>query len=545
MPNARYALTRLIATLALVLSLAGAGLAPAEASAAPAHADALALDEATIADINAAFASRKLTSERLVRMYLERIEAYDKQGPAINSVLTLNPKALQTARELDAERRKQGPRSKLHGIPVLLKDNFDTFDLPTTAGSLLLEGSIPPDDAYVVRRLREAGAVILGKVNMSEFAYGDAHSSLGGRILNPHDPARSPSGSSGGTAAAIAAAFASVGLGTDTSGSVRDPAAVTGIVGLRPTLGLLSRDGIIPLALSFDTPGPMTRSVYDAAVTLEAMTGVDPADPATQASAGKVPADYTSALTGKALAGARIGVARQFMGGDGDVDWVVEVALRTMADAGATLVEVKIPTWLVDSTRSFDRAMHFPEFKLQIEQYLATTGPTYPKTLADLLARAEKIAVPRADGAGPSPWRWGMFKAEAASGSTQDYDYLAVRDHGVPMVRAVIEGLMAKHGLDAVVYPTSSAPAWTWLPHESRGAKVSSPILLSSVSGFPELSVPAGFTSGRLPVGISFLGLRFTESRLLALGHSFEQLQHARRLPRYTPLLPGESIERR
>lgn len=535
---------RLIAALVVALGLLGPELTLAEASAAPARGGVIALDDATIADLDAAFEARKLTSERLVRMYLERIKAYDKRGPAINSVLVLNPTALQTARALDAERRKQGPRSKLHGIPVLLKDNFDTFDLPTTAGSLMLEGSIPPDDAYVVRRLREAGAVILGKVNMSEFAYGDAHSSLGGRILNPHDPARSPSGSSGGTAAAIAAAFASVGLGTDTSGSVRDPAALTGIVGLRPTTGLLSRDGIIPLALSFDTPGPMTRSVYDAAATLEVMTGVDPADPATQASAGKLRTDYTSALTGKALAGARIGVARQFMGADGDVDWVIEVALRAMTDAGATVVEVKFPKWLVDSTRSFDRAMHFPEFKEQIERYLATTGPTYPKTLADLIVRAEKIAVPRADGAGPSPWRWGVFKAEAASGSTKDYDYLAVHDHGIPMVRATIEGLMAKHELDAVVYPTSATPAWTWLPHEGRGAKAQSPILLSSVSGFPELSVPAGFTSGRLPVGISFLGLRFTESKLLALGHSFEQLQHARRLPQYTPLLPGEGIER-
>jgi len=240
------------------------------------------LGSATIADINAAFKDGSLTSEQLVTMYLARIEAYDKQGPKINAVTTLNPKALEIAKALDAERKAKGPRSPLHGIPVVLKDNFDTADMPTTGGSLMLEGSLPPDDAFIVKRLREAGAIILAKVNLSEFASGAALSSLGGQTLNPHDLTRTPSGSSGGTGAAIAADYAPLGLGTDTGGSIRGPSTSNGIVGLKPTHGLLSRDGIIPLALTFDTGGPMTRSVYDVAVSLGLMTGVDSADAATQ-----------------------------------------------------------------------------------------------------------------------------------------------------------------------------------------------------------------------------------------------------------------------
>src|SRR5262245_12461804 len=265
----------------------------AAASIAVRAAKTIDLDAATIADLNAAFKAGTLTSEKLVQMSLARIQAYDRQGPSLHAVITINPKALDTARALDAERRTKGARSPLHGIPIVLKDNFDTADLPTTGGSLLLEGWIPPDDAFVVKKLRAAGAIIVAKVNMSEFASGAPKSSMGGQILNPHDLARTPSGSSGGTGASIAAAYATVGLGTDTGGSIRGPSTSNGIVGLKPTHGLLSRDGIIPLALSFDTGGPMARSVYDVAVTLGVMTGVDPADPATRKSDGKFETDYT------------------------------------------------------------------------------------------------------------------------------------------------------------------------------------------------------------------------------------------------------------
>src|SRR3954462_3653365 len=252
----------------------------------PAFARTLDLESATIADINAAFDAGTLTAEKLVTLCLARITAFDRKGPDLHAVMALNPKALDEARALDAERKAKGRRSPLHGIPVVLKDNYDTHELPTTGGSVLLEGSIPSKDAFVVKKLRDAGAIVLAKVNMSEFASAGAYSSLGGQSLNPHDLTRTPSGSSGGTGVAIAAGYAPLGMGTDTGGSIRGPATANGIVGLKPTHGLLSRSGIIPLALSFDTGGPMARSVYDVAVVLGIMTGIDASDPATSKSDG-------------------------------------------------------------------------------------------------------------------------------------------------------------------------------------------------------------------------------------------------------------------
>src|SRR5881409_3366048 len=301
------------------------------------------LDRATIADLNAAFNAGTLTSEKLVQLCIARIQAYDREGPSLPAVMTLNSKAIETARALDAERKAKGPRSPLHGIPVVLKDNYDTFDMPTTGGSILLEGSIPSKDAFVVKKLRDAGAIILAKLNMSEFASGGTYSSLGGQSLNPHDLSRGPSGSSGGTGVAVAAAYAPIGMGTDTGGSIRGTSTSNGIVGLKPTHGLLSRSGIIPLALSFDTGGPMARSVYDVAVALGVMTGVDAADAATKKSEGVLRTNYTKELRADALNGARIGVARDFLGSDADVDWVVESALEAMRKAGATVVDVHYP----------------------------------------------------------------------------------------------------------------------------------------------------------------------------------------------------------
>src|SRR5215212_1529182 len=240
------------------------------------------LDVATIADVNAALAKGTLTSEKLVQMFLARIDAYDRKGPSLRAVITVNPKALETARAMDAERKTRGPRSPLHGIPIVVKDNIDTADLPTTGGSVMLEGLMPPDDAFVIKKLRAAGAIVIAKTNLSEFASGATHSSLGGAILNPHDLLRSPSGSSGGTGVSLAAVYAMAGLGTDTGGSVRGPAAANGIAGLKTTMGLVSRDGVIPLALSFDTVGPMARSVYDVAALLSVIAGVDGADASTK-----------------------------------------------------------------------------------------------------------------------------------------------------------------------------------------------------------------------------------------------------------------------
>jgi amidase len=414
------------------------------------------LDSATIADINAAFNAGTLTAEGLVQLCLARIRSYDLEGPSLHAVITLNAKAVETARELDAERKAKGPRSALHGIPVVLKDNYNTADLPTTGGSVLLEGSIPPADAFIVKKLRDAGAIILAKMNMSEFASPPSQSSLGGQSLNPHDLRRSPAGSSGGTAVAVAAAYAPLGLGTDTGGSIRGPSTANGIVGMKPTHGLLSRSGIIPLSLTFDTGGPMARSVNDVAVALGAMTGIDPADAATQKSEGKFSTDYTKDLRVDALKGARIGIARDFLGADPDVDWVIEASLAAMRNSGATIVDVRFPKWLLDSKLEFYNAIRMPEFAAQIKDYLATIGPEYPKTIQDMIDQTNRFTAPRPDGARPNPSRWTLFKREASSGTLEDYRYTSVRDYGLPLVRAAVEGLFAADKLDAIVYPTAT-----------------------------------------------------------------------------------------
>ena len=507
------------------------------------RAQTVDFDAATIQQLSAAMDAGTVTSERLVRLALARIEAYDEKGPRLNAVLTLNAKALEQARTLDAERKATGKRSPLHGIPVVLKDNFDTKDLPTTAGSILLEGSLPPDDAFLVKRLRDAGAVIIAKVNLSEFASGSAFSSLGGQTRNPHDPLRTPSGSSGGTGASIAAAFAVLGLGTDTGGSIRGPAAANGIAGLKPTLGLLSRDGIVPLALSFDTGGPVARHVSDLAVTLGLLTGVDAADTVTRRSEGRFDRDYTKYLDTTALRGARIGVARDFFGQDAEVDWVMEASLAAMRAAGAVTVDVRLPKWLLDAKGEFYSAVRYPEFVVQVEQYLATLAPGYPRTLADMIARSNAIVSPRADGAGPNEVRWNLFKREAASGTLSDAAYTSVRTHGLALVSTALDGVFAANRLDAIVYPTASRrPDLIIAPPEPPGGGAASAANLANLSGLPDLIVPAGFTTDRLPVTISFLGRAFTEGRLLGLGYAFEQRTKARRLPMHTPALTGEKI---
>jgi len=403
----------------------------------------------------------------------------------------------------------------------------------------------------VVKKLRDAGAIVLAKLNMSEFASGGTYSSLGGQSLNPHDLARGPSGSSGGTGVAVAAAYAPIGMGTDTGGSIRGPATSNGIAALKPTHGLLSRSGIIPLALSFDTGGPMARSVYDVAAALGIMTGIDPADAATAKSEGRFQTDYTKELRADALRGARIGVARDFMGADPDVDWVVEAGFAAMRKAGATLVDVRYPKWLLDVKGEFYTAVRYPEFTAQIAEYLKGTGPKYPKSLAELIDRANQFNATRADGVRPNPSRWTLFKRELESGSTTDYRYTAVHDFGLPMIRAVVEGMLASQQLDAIVYPTASRrPALIAALPPGAGTTTASALSaaglaasdIANLTGFPDLIVPAGFTGDSLPVGLSFLGPAFSEPKLLALGYSFEQATKARRRPIHTPALPGEGI---
>lgn len=495
------------------------------------------ITSASIADLNRLFDAGALTSAQLVQHYLDRIEAYDDAGPRLNAVIMINPNALTRARELDAERATRGPRSALHGIPIVLKDNIDTADLPTTAGSVLLAGSRPPDDAFVVRRLRDAGAIVIAKVNMSEFASGGAISSLGGPTRNPHDVTRTPSGSSGGTGAAIAAAYAQFGLGTDTGGSVRLPSTATGIVGLKPTHGLVSRDGIVPLALSFDMAGPMARSVHDVAAALGVMAGLDPADEATRKAEGHIETDYTRFLDGGALQGARIGVARDFLGQDGEVDWVVEASLDAMRRAGALIIDVRLPTWLLDANSDLYTTVRHREFRSQIAAYLETLSADGPKTLESLVEQSMRFTSPGEQGQ-PNPGRWSLLRREDDSGELSDAEYRAVRDYGLPLVRTIVEGLFEAETLDAIVYPTMPRrPPRVDVDPGAGGDAGRSPIRFANLTGFPDLVVPAGFTGSGLPVGLSFLGRAFSEPRLLAIGYAFEQATRARRLPVTTPAL--------
>ncbi len=521
-----------------------AGVAAVMLAQLPARAASVEFDDASVADLQAAMAAGTLTSEKLIELCLARIQAYDAQGPKLHAVMALNQKALQEARALDAERKAGKVRSPLHGIPVVFKDNFDTFDMPTTGGSVLLEGSIPPKDAFVVKKLRDAGAIIFAKVNLSEFAGGAQYSSLGGQSLNPHDLARSPAGSSGGTGVAIAAGYAPLGMGTDTGGSVRGPSTANGIVGMRPSMGLLSRSGIIPLALIFDTGGPMTRNVADIAAMLSVMVGVDPADEATKASAGKFEKDYTKNLNAGALKGARLGIVRDLMGRDPEVDWAITSAMDQMTKAGATIVDVRYPQWLLQNSREYYNAVRWPEFPVQMKAYLATLGPKYPKSLDEMIERAEKFTTSRPDGARPNPVRWALFKQENASGTMQDYRYTSVKEHILPAVRQVVDGVFAANKLDAIIYPTSSRRTGLIAGgDEGGGGGGASGTNVVSLAGVPDLVVPAGFTGDNLPVGISFVGTAFTEGKILGLGYSFEQATHARKRPIHTPALPGAKIE--
>jgi amidase len=503
------------------------------------------LATATIADVNAAFDSGKLTSEKLVQIYLARIEAYDKKGPALNTVITLNQKALETARALDAERKAKGARSPLHGIPIVLKDNYNTFDLPTTAGCYLLKGSIPPSDAFVVKKLRDAGAIVLAKVNTTEFAGGGGgadpmgYSTMGGQTLNAYDPKRTPGGSSGGTGSGIAAGFAQFGLGTDTGGSVRNPCSFNGLAGLKPTNGLLSRSGIVPYALSFDTGGLLGRSVFDVAVALGVMTGVDKSDALTSTSEGKFEKDYSKYLKTGSLKGARIGIARDFMGIDPETDRVMETAIATLKSLGAIVVDpVSYPAYLLQSRRAISGAIQPAEFKVQIATYLSTLKSGYPRTLAELAAKAADPAT----GYPSAIKRDALKMTDDTAFNLDDPLYLAAKNQGLAMIKAAMIGLFKKHQLDAIVYPTWPKPApLITEPRESFGLNQSATSIANN-TGFPDLIVPAGQTENGLPVTISFFGLAYTEGKLLGYGYDFEQATHAYKRPKAEPALPGEQI---
>ena len=538
--------------LAITLHLPGPSTSPGSAQERD-GVRTFELTTATIEGINAAFDAGALTAVRLVELYLARIGAYDARGPRLNAIITLSPDALRLAAELDGERARSGPRSPVHGIPVLVKDNYNTFDMPTAAASVALEGSIPPGDAFTVRQLRDAGAIILGKVNMSEFAspagWG-SYSSLIGITLNPYDLRRTPAGSSGGTGAAIAAAFAAVGLGTDTGGSIRGPAAANGLAGIRATYGLLSRSGIVPQALSLDVPGPMARSVTDVAVALGIMAGSDPDDPTTLGGDRTSYDDYAQFLDEEALRGARIGVARDFFGGNPEVDLLMEASIRAMRESGATIVD---PVGfeeefldLIERNGSGIRSRINAEFQPGLENYLATLGEGYPRTLAEVIAIYESPQVVHS--ALPvNPGLIDLHRRNLEIGGFDNPGYVRAIESDLPRVRRTVLEILDRHRLDALVYPTSRCPAGPIHTVDEDLGRVCDPgraaTNLSSYSGFPDVQVPAGFTSGGLPATISFLGRAYSEPELLGYAFAFEQSTGHWRLSPLVPPLPGEVFE--
>lgn len=549
MANSRFVMQRreflrrtTLAGSALLAAAAGpARAAEQDASGSPHPGAPSAADAPTIADLQHAMSSGRLTAVALARRYLKRIEEIDRRGPRLNAVIELNPDALEIARELDRERKSKGPRGPMHGIPILIKDNIDTHDrMTTTAGSLALAGSIAPRDSFLAGRLRAAGVVILGKTNLSEWANFRGSRSIsgwsgrGGLTHNPYVLDRSPSGSSSGSAAAASANLCAAAIGTETDGSIVSPSSYCGVVGLKPTVGLVSRSGIIPISASQDTAGPMARTVADAAALLGAMTGVDPRDPATAASAGKAPPGYTRFLNAGALRGARIGVARNFFGWHPRIDRVMEAALEAMRGRGAVLVDpASLPSR--QGLGDGEHLVMLYEFKAGLNAYFASLGPGAPvRSLQDLIAFNEKNRERELPFFGQEI----LVDAEG-KGPLTDQAYLDARARALKWAREDgIDEVMDKHQLDAIVAPTTG-PAHTFdLISGDRGLGGSS--TYAAVAGYPSITLPAGDIFG-LPVGISFFGRAWTEPKLIALSYDFEQATRARRAPRYLPTLALES----
>lgn len=502
------------------------------------------LTEATVSDINIAFDAGALTSERLAQLYINRINTYDKVGATpLNSIVVVNPDALEIARELDLERQTTGPRSKLHGIPLIVKDNYDTFDLPTTGGSLSLAGSIPPNDAFQVRKLREAGAIVLAKSNMAEFAFSPNQtvSSILGTTRNPYDLSRVPAGSSGGTAAAVAANFGTLGLGTDTGNSIRGPSSHTALVGIRSTIGVTSRDGIIPLFLNRDIGGPMVRTVEDAALVLSTIAGYDPADPSTAVSKDVELPDYTAFLDTDGLTGARIGVIDQLFRptpendftstADPEVVSLMDRAIADLAGKGAAIESVGIPglSELVGQVWSGANT-----FNYDINRYLESLGPDAPvKSLDDIIASGLYD---------PSIKDNLLNAAEIGDVLPESREDFLASEAARDAMREVVLSLMDSGDYDALIYPTWSNPPRLVGDLDSPSGNNS--FQLSPPTGFPALTVPMGFTVNKsLPAGLQFLGRPFDESTLIKLTYSYEQATQYRQPPDLFPALSGEEIE--
>ncbi|SFE87283.1 Asp-tRNAAsn/Glu-tRNAGln amidotransferase A subunit [Paenibacillus catalpae] len=481
------------------------------------------LMEADIMSIQNAIAAGKLTSEQLVQMYLDRINEFDDD---INSLITINPDALATAKALDDERKEKGPRGLMHGIPIIVKDNYDTIGMPTSAGCTCLKDNQTVSDAFMIKKLKDAGAIILAKANLSEFAINtDTNSSLGGQTKNPYDLTKNPGGSSGGTGASLASNFAVAGLGTDTGGSIRIPSSWNSIVGIRPTIGLTSRDGIIPLALSQDVGGPMARTVSDAAVLLDAVSGYDPNDIVTAGSFGKKPVSYTKYLDKNGLKGARIGLVldSSVVGTNQEALGLLNNAAQDMRDQGATVIGVNIP--------SVADIMKYPslsgyEFKFNLNDYLSNARMVDPAvvryhSLKDIIDSGSDFL--------SSLKSTLNTRNNVESLDTQEYkDIVLFRTR---TTQQSLLSLMASNDLDAILYLSTTGPAGSSSGNANR---------LSPFSGFPAISVPAGYVSSGLPVGIELLGRPYEEGELIKLGYAYEQATHHRVAPNSVPALSGK-----
>ena len=493
------------------------------------------LPEWTIAELHEKMNAGELTSRQIAELYLQRIETVDKNGPYINSIIELNPDALEIADGLDKERKAGKVRGQMHGIPVLLKDNIDTGDrMQTTAGSLALEGNIASKDAFIVKQMRKAGAVILGKTNLSEWAnfrgkrFISGWSSRGGLTRNPHALDRSTSGSSSGSAAAVAANFTPVAVGTETDGSIISPAQTNGIVGIKPTLGLLSRSGIIPIAHSQDTPGPMARTVTDAAILLGAMTGIDKDDPATRLSKKRALRDYTKLLVYDGLKGARIGVARNMAGSNPKIMKIFELCIEVMKKLGAVIIDpVNVPNFDKFGATEYEVLLY--EYKTDLNKYLKPLGDHVKvHSMEDVIQFNEE----NQDRVLPYFGQEHMIAAQA-KGTLQEKRYKDALAKNLLLSRKEgINKAISKHKLDAIVVP-SGGPSWlvdlancdaiNWDMESTSPA---------AVSGYPHITVPAGFVFG-LPVGISFFGKAWQDANLIKFAYAFEQATQYRRQPRY------------
>jgi len=509
------------------MAIAGTGLVLANALSVQSAVKPFHLEETTIGDVQGAYQSHALTATQLVQAYLQRIQAYDQAGPKLNVVIFLNPKALEEAAALDEHLRKTGKFvGPLHGIPVLLKDNVNTKDMPTTGGSLSLAEYQPASDAAIAQKLRDAGAIILAKVNLHEFAiWGETVSSIRGQTLNPYDLTRTPGGSSGGTGAGVAANFAIAGIGTDTINSIRSPASANGIVGIRPTLGLVSRAGVIPYSFTQDAAGPLARTVADAAKMLNVLVGYDPNDPATAWSVGNIEKDYTKFLMADGAKGKRIGVLRSFFGNapiNEEVNAIANRAVEGLRKSGATIVELNTPD-LNSGKISSDISVHLYEFKPAINAYLVS-GNAPMKSLEEIIASG-KFHPNIGDN---------IKKAQSLD---MDDGYRQRLQKRSELQQRVVQ-IMADNRLDAIVFP-----------HQKRlvvpigETQVERNGALGSVTGFPSIVVPGGFSSPTptaplgVPVGIEFLGRPWSEKLLIEIAYSYEQATKHRRPPRSAPAL--------